>query len=106
MANSLISGYDSVQSQAVINNITFQSLNFPNNDDLSGAAAALWRLQEIYLLNTTTVARGEIKGAKMSSELTAGDCFELGRQAYNANQFNHTLHWMKEALKQAGIRSS
>ena len=29
----------------------------------------------------------------------AGDCFELGRQSYNNQDYYHTVLWMREALK-------
>ena len=29
----------------------------------------------------------------------AGDCFTLGRHAYNQNDMYHTVNWMSEALK-------
>lgn len=28
-----------------------------------------------------------------------GDCFELGRQAYNVQDYYHTVLWMQEALE-------
>ena len=34
---------------------------------------------------------------KYSAELTAADCFELGRQSYNNGDYYHTQLWMKEA---------
>lgn len=87
-------------SKALIENITQyrQDLKFPDEEDLNGAAAALMRLQDTYKLDTATLAKGQIEGTKPSPELSAGDCFELGRQAYNAADYYHTLLWMQEAL--------
>lgn len=42
---------------------------------------------------------GELNGVKYSSELSAADCFELGRQSYNNGDFYHTQLWMEEADK-------
>ncbi|XP_054711189.1 prolyl 4-hydroxylase subunit alpha-1-like isoform X2 [Uloborus diversus] len=90
---------DGSHSRAIIENITRQEdLKFPDEEDLSGAASALMRLQDTYLLDTSTLARGEIQGTSPSAELSAGDCFELGRQAYNDQDFYHTLLWMQESL--------
>ena len=83
--------------------------SFPSAEDLSGAAAALIRLQDTYQLDTAAIARGQIpvhyshdstsaKFISNSLELTAGDCFELGRHSYAAGDFYHTLLWMQEAL--------
>lgn len=30
--------------------------------------------------------------------LSAGDCFELGRQSYNNGDYYHTVLWMQEAM--------
>ncbi|KAJ8977990.1 hypothetical protein NQ317_004535 [Molorchus minor] len=48
-------------------------------------------------LDTSSLARGEINGVKYSSELSAADCFELGRQSYNNGDYYHTKLWMREA---------
>lgn len=72
-------------------------MKFPSDEDLSGAAVALTRLQDTYRLSTASLARGELNGVKYSSELSAADCFELGRQAYNVEDYYHTLLWMREA---------
>lgn len=74
-----------------------EHLKFPSDEDLSGAAVALTRLQDTYRLSTASLARGELNGIKYSSELTAADCFELGRQAYNVDDYYHTFLWMREA---------
>ncbi|KAF5298234.1 hypothetical protein FQR65_LT09745 [Abscondita terminalis] len=72
-------------------------LKFPTEEDLNGAAVALTRLQDTYNLDTSALARGELNGVKYSSELSAADCFELGRQSYNNGDFYHTQLWMREA---------
>ncbi|KAJ1521335.1 hypothetical protein ONE63_003011 [Megalurothrips usitatus] len=74
-------------------------LKFPTDEDLNGAAVALMRLQDTYKLDTSAVARGLINGVQYSTALTAGDCFELGRQSYNNKDFYHTVQWMTEALQ-------
>lgn len=73
------------------------TLKFPSDEDLNGAAVALTRLQDTYRLDTTSLASGKINGVKYTSELTAADCFELGRQSYNNGDFHHTHLWMTEA---------
>lgn len=57
---------------AIIENITHRGhLKFPDEEDLSGAASALMRLQDTYLLDTATLARGHIEGTAPSPELTS-----------------------------------
>nr|XP_018912414.1 PREDICTED: prolyl 4-hydroxylase subunit alpha-1 [Bemisia tabaci]XP_018912415.1 PREDICTED: prolyl 4-hydroxylase subunit alpha-1 [Bemisia tabaci] len=85
----------------VLANFTFfkEQFKFPSDEDLRGAAEALIRLQDTYKLDTSSVARGELNGIQYSSALSASDCFELGRQSYNKQDYVHTSLWMKEALK-------
>lgn len=88
------------KGRALIQNITEQrdDLMFPDEEDLNGAAVALTRLQDTYQLDTSALARGEIQGVRYTAELTAGDCFELGRQSYNNGDHYHTVLWMQESL--------
>ncbi|CAD5121519.1 DgyrCDS10019 [Dimorphilus gyrociliatus] len=71
---------------------------FPSPEDLDGAAVALLRLQDTYVLPTDKVAKGEIKGVRYSPKMTAQDCFQLGKVAYSQGDYYHTMLWMKEAL--------
>ncbi|XP_015785639.1 prolyl 4-hydroxylase subunit alpha-1 [Tetranychus urticae] len=90
---------------------------FPSTEDFNGAADALLRLQDTYKLDTSSLARGEIRIAQQPSytqqfnnenspatlvspkkmELSAGDCFELGRYSYVNGDHYHTILWMQEA---------
>ncbi|XP_050074561.1 prolyl 4-hydroxylase subunit alpha-1-like isoform X2 [Anopheles maculipalpis] len=73
-------------------------LKFPSDEDLNGAAVALMRLQDTYNLDTASLARGMLNGVQYSTELSAGDCFELGRQSYLNGDYYHTVLWMREAM--------
>lgn len=44
-------------------------LKFPTSNDLSGAAEALTRLQEMYNLNVSHIANGELNGVKYRFEM-------------------------------------
>ena len=43
---------------------------FPDQEDLSGAATALLRLQDTYALTTDKVAHGELQGIQNSALMT------------------------------------
>ncbi|CAB3409489.1 unnamed protein product [Caenorhabditis bovis] len=73
-------------------------VKFPGQEDLSGAAVALLRLQDTYKLDTHDLANGIIGGEKVSHKLSGHDIFEVGRAAYNQKDYYHTLMWMQEAL--------
>lgn len=40
---------------------------------------------------------------KRAEELAAHDCFELGRVAYNAQDYYHTVLWMREAMERMKV---
>lgn len=73
-------------------------LTFPDDQDLTGSVAAVCRLQDTYNLDTSAIARGEIQGSVIASELKSGDCFEIGRQAFIYNDHYHAMLWLQEAL--------
>lgn len=86
-------------SEEFLERLLSRTNSFPDHEDLSGAAVALLRLQDTYALPTDKVARGDIQGVKNSPRMTANDCYELGRIAYNDGDFYHTVLWMQEAFK-------
>lgn len=45
-----------------ISNLTIQRQYFPNDDDQTGAAKALMRLQDTYQLDTNTISTGQLPG--------------------------------------------
>ncbi|CAD6196789.1 unnamed protein product [Caenorhabditis auriculariae] len=89
-------------AEKYIKNITQNRVNsqvrFPQEEDLSGAATALLRLQDTYKLDTHDLAHGVIDGEKVGKPLTAHDIFEVGRAAYNQRDYYHTLSWMQVAM--------
>uniref|UniRef100_A0A3B4XT03 procollagen-proline 4-dioxygenase n=1 Tax=Seriola lalandi dorsalis TaxID=1841481 RepID=A0A3B4XT03_SERLL len=50
-------------SDVFISNLTIQRQHFPNDDDQTGAAKALMRLQDTYQLDTNTISTGELPDA-------------------------------------------
>lgn len=83
---------------AYLMNLTQYRDFMPDIADLSGAANALLRLQDTYRLETSMIANGKIEGTWTTPTLSAHECFELGRVAYNENDNYHTILWMKEAM--------
>ncbi|VBB33991.1 unnamed protein product [Acanthocheilonema viteae] len=85
-----------------IHNVTLQRINkrikYPTETDLEGAVDGLLRLQDLYQMDTKDMAEGKILNSEMQTvALTAGDCFEIGRAAYNLKDYYHTILWMQEA---------
>ncbi|NXL87459.1 P4HA2 hydroxylase, partial [Alectura lathami] len=97
-----------------ITNLTIQRQFFPTEEDETGAAKALMRLQDTYKLDPETLSRGNLpgkctevssalkrrNGTKYRSSLTVSDCFGMGKTAYNDGDYYHTVLWMEQALKQ------
>ncbi|XP_006006516.1 prolyl 4-hydroxylase subunit alpha-1 isoform X3 [Latimeria chalumnae] len=95
-------------SDGFISNLTIQRQYFPTDEDQTGAAKALLRLQDTYNLDTDTLSCGKLPGIQHHSSLSVEDCFELGKTAYTEADYYHTELWMAQALKQldAGEESS
>lgn len=50
-----------------------EKLKFPSDEDLTGAAVALMRLQDTYKLDTASLARGELNGVQYSTQLSGNN---------------------------------
>ncbi|XP_056147571.1 prolyl 4-hydroxylase subunit alpha-1b isoform X2 [Lampris incognitus] len=83
-----------------ISNLTIQRQHFPTDEDQTGAAKALLRLQDTYRLDANTISIGDLPGVTYKSPMTVEDCYELGKIAYTEVDYYHTELWMAQALKQ------
>ncbi|VDM93951.1 unnamed protein product [Onchocerca ochengi] len=101
--------------RCVTNQRANKCINYPTEEDLSGAAFGLLRLQDTYRMHTKDIADGKILSSQIRTvsltekmlkrgnisisefRVVAGDCFEIGRVAYNAHDYYHTILWMQEA---------
>nr|XP_042135627.1 prolyl 4-hydroxylase subunit alpha-3 isoform X2 [Peromyscus maniculatus bairdii] len=80
--------------------------DLPVFEDLEGAARALMRLQDVYMLNVKGLAQGVFQRVTGSSitdlysprqlfSLTADDCFQV---AYDVGDYYHAIPWLEEAV--------
>ncbi|XP_039526544.1 prolyl 4-hydroxylase subunit alpha-1b isoform X4 [Pimephales promelas] len=83
-----------------ISNLTVQRQFFPTDEDQTGAAKALLRLQDTYQLSANTISNGDLPGVVHKSRMTVADCYELGKIAYSEGDYYHTELWMAQALTQ------
>uniref|UniRef100_A0A8C0FBP9 procollagen-proline 4-dioxygenase n=1 Tax=Bubo bubo TaxID=30461 RepID=A0A8C0FBP9_BUBBB len=58
------------------------------------------RLNTDWLELENLVLQDTTNGTKYRSSLTVGDCFGMGKTAYNDGDYYHTVLWMEQALKQ------
>ncbi|EPY83512.1 prolyl 4-hydroxylase subunit alpha-3 precursor, partial [Camelus ferus] len=83
--------------------------DLPAFEDLEGAARALMRLQDVYMLNVKGLARGVFQRVTGSSvtdlysprrlfSLTGVDCFHVGKVAYDMGDYYHAIPWLEEAV--------
>ncbi|XP_044136718.1 prolyl 4-hydroxylase subunit alpha-2 isoform X1 [Bufo gargarizans] len=86
-------------TKGFIANLTLQREFFPDEEDETGAAKALMRLQDTYRLDPDVIAKGRLPGTEFVSSLSVDDCFGMGKIAYNDGDYYHTVLWMQEALK-------
>ncbi|EFX77500.1 hypothetical protein DAPPUDRAFT_35904, partial [Daphnia pulex] len=78
--------------------VLFARKLLPNDEDVTGAAYGLLRLQMTYQLDTLDMADGRIvsSGWKINS---TQDCWQLGQQAYMIGQYDYAVSWLKESLQ-------
>ncbi|KAK6742230.1 hypothetical protein RB195_009848 [Necator americanus] len=74
-------------------------IRYPTEEDLTGAALGLLRLQDTYRLDTGDLAEGRIYKDQGNYTFDAGDCFTIAKAAYNDGDYYHTVIWMQEAMK-------
>nr|CDJ84989.1 Prolyl 4-hydroxylase alpha-subunit and Tetratricopeptide TPR2 and Oxoglutarate iron-dependent oxygenase domain containing protein [Haemonchus contortus] len=74
-------------------------IRYPTQEDLTGAAIGLLRLQDTYRLDTKDLANGRIYNDQGNYTFDAGDCFEVGKAAYHDGDYYHTIMWMEEAKR-------
>jgi prolyl 4-hydroxylase len=73
----------------------------PTNKDYEGAILAIHRLQDTYLLTPS-----DLQNNKMSNKfpsirpLNAFECFEIGRVAYENENYFYAIQWLNESLIQ------
>uniref|UniRef100_UPI00398F885D prolyl 4-hydroxylase subunit alpha-3 isoform X2 n=1 Tax=Pristiophorus japonicus TaxID=55135 RepID=UPI00398F885D len=81
----------------------------PKAEDLEGAAKGLMRLQDVYALSTKGLVKGEflqvagegvsnVYRPSLSSTLSADDCFQIGKVAYDIGDYYHSIIWLEEAV--------
>ena len=74
-------------------------LLWPNHDDLSGAATAIKRLQDIYAIKTSDMAEGKLSGKTFEVNLSANDYFQIGNQSYYNGNKLHAVEWVQYSIK-------
>lgn len=105
LVNRYINGWGTIHEdiyedneEALMANISYNQYRFPGEEDFSGAATALLRLQDTYRLSPSLISSGKL-GSASAVSMTSEDCYHIGRSAYNDEDFYHTRDWMKEALR-------
>ncbi|XP_051533936.1 prolyl 4-hydroxylase subunit alpha-2-like isoform X2 [Myxocyprinus asiaticus] len=87
-------------SDGFISNMSVHRQYFPDEEDEKGAAKALMRLQDTYKLDSESFSKGKLPGVRYNALLTVDDCFDMGKLAYNENDYYHSVLWMQQALRQ------
>ncbi|XP_039888163.1 prolyl 4-hydroxylase subunit alpha-2 isoform X2 [Simochromis diagramma] len=83
-----------------VSNMSAHRQYFPDEEDETGAAKALMRLQDTYQLDSEAFSKGKLPGVHSNAVLTVDDCFDMGKTAYNDADYYHAVLWLQQALKQ------
>ncbi|XP_073820434.1 prolyl 4-hydroxylase subunit alpha-1-like [Musca autumnalis] len=76
-------------------------VTLPTVDDLRGAARGLSRLQQLYKLDITNITKGYIIDQKYSSEMSAYNCYIMGKSLYESEEYLAASEWLMEALNKS-----
>uniref|UniRef100_A0A665VEU1 procollagen-proline 4-dioxygenase n=1 Tax=Echeneis naucrates TaxID=173247 RepID=A0A665VEU1_ECHNA len=87
-------------SDGFISNMSIHRQYFPDEEDETGAAKALMRLQDTYQLDSEAFSKGKLPGVQYNAILTVDDCYDMGKTAYNDGDYYHAVLWMQQSLKQ------
>uniref|UniRef100_A0A3P8UCA2 Prolyl 4-hydroxylase subunit alpha-3 n=1 Tax=Amphiprion percula TaxID=161767 RepID=A0A3P8UCA2_AMPPE len=82
----------------------------PKLEDLQGAAKGLMRLQDVYALQVSSLARGRFQRVAdgeavdvympaVSIPLSGDDCFLVGKVAYEQEDYYHSVQWLEESVR-------
>ncbi|XP_066555459.1 prolyl 4-hydroxylase subunit alpha-3 isoform X1 [Amia ocellicauda] len=80
----------------------------PKFEDVEGAAKGLMRLQDVYSLRVGGLVNGhfqrvtagqmvDIYRPAISIHLSGDDCFQVGKVAYEMEDYYHSVQWLEEA---------
>lgn len=87
-------------NQQFLSTLAESTFNFPNYDNYIMSASALLRLQDTYALETASIASGHVgSSASISPSMSAEDCFQLGKVAYDNGDYYHAIKWFDEAVR-------
>jgi len=78
--------------------------DLPTEDTLSRSAEEVFKFQEKNKLKTKDMANGELPNFEHSKPLIGDDCFQLGRMAYNSEDYYHSAVWMEEAMERMKLK--
>ncbi|XP_041864578.1 prolyl 4-hydroxylase subunit alpha-2-like isoform X5 [Melanotaenia boesemani] len=104
-------------SDGFISNMSVHRQYFPGEEDETGAAKALMRLQDTYQLDSEAFSKGKLpvessiyqasslhslhtSSVHSDAVLTVDDCFDMGKTAYNDADYYHAVLWFQQSLKQ------
>ncbi|EDS45526.1 prolyl 4-hydroxylase alpha subunit 1 [Culex quinquefasciatus] len=70
----------------------------PTENDLQGVAGGLSRLQDIYRMEASELAQGNVYGCKLDRELYSEECYRIGTALVHGKYFSNANQWFREAL--------
>ncbi|KAH8296520.1 hypothetical protein KR054_007435, partial [Drosophila jambulina] len=75
------------------------AIKAPVDEDMNYALQNMQRLERIYDLEATDLARGRIQDTKYNIKMSARDCFALGEHKYQQEDYQRASMWFRMALK-------
>ncbi|KAF2882686.1 hypothetical protein ILUMI_23488 [Ignelater luminosus] len=70
--------------------------DFPTVQDFNGTIRSLAVMQDVYRLNTSAFASGQLGKFKYDTELSSWDCIQFGNHYYEKEYYNYSHSWFEE----------
>nr|XP_019552005.2 prolyl 4-hydroxylase subunit alpha-1-like [Aedes albopictus] len=82
------------------------SIKQPSQNDYKGVVEGLGHLQDLYKMKAEDLAQGQMLGQVKARQLASHECYAIGAILSQTKQYDHSIAWLKEALRRWSLESS
>ncbi|KAH8248745.1 hypothetical protein KR032_002902 [Drosophila birchii] len=70
----------------------------PTAEDLQEASMGIYRIEQVYNLNSTDISKGLVAGQQLETRMCASDCLALADYMFNKSEYRRAAQWYRLAL--------
>ncbi|XP_064545419.1 prolyl 4-hydroxylase subunit alpha-2-like [Drosophila montana] len=88
-----------LKTQPEIEEMQQEMQKAPSEKDLQTAIKGLLRIERVYDLESSHMAKGLLLGKQYDSFLTSPDCEALADNLFNRTEYSRSTHWYRTAIR-------